>query len=85
MRVTLDIPDSYALLFSLKSIEKELKLYAALMMLKKGKISVSKGAELADVSIYEFLNSCKEYEIPVIDYSKEELTEELESLKQEMP
>lgn len=79
MRVTLDIPDKCALLFSQNEIEKEFKLYAALMLLKKGKISVSRGAELADISIYDFLSSCKEFEIPVLNFSKEELEGELAS------
>ena len=84
MKVTLDIPDSYALLFTLSSIEQELKLYAALMLVKKGKISVSKGAELCGMSIYDFMAACKENGIPTLDYSEEELSEEFESLKREM-
>ena len=67
MKVTLDIPDSYALYFTLSSIEKEFKLYTALMLVKQGKISVSRGAEFAEMTIYDFMRECKKNDIPVID------------------
>jgi len=75
MKITVDIPDS---------IEKELKLYTTLMLFKQGKISLSKASELAQMTIYDFIKECKKYEIPVVDYSKEELEEEFETLKMEM-
>jgi predicted HTH domain antitoxin len=84
MKVTLDIPDSYALYFTLSSLEKELKLFTALMLVKQGKISVSKGAELSEMSIYDFMGECKKNEIPVIDYSREELKQEFEAIKREL-
>jgi predicted HTH domain antitoxin len=83
MKVTLNIPDSYALYFGLSSIEKQFKLFTALMLVKQGRISVSKGAELSELTIYDFLRECKQNEIPVIDYSKEELKEEFENIKKE--
>jgi predicted HTH domain antitoxin len=76
MKVTLNISDSYALYFGLSSIEKQFKLFTALILVKQGKISVSKGAELSELTIYDFLRECKQNDIPVIDYSKEELKEE---------
>jgi len=84
MKVTLNIPDSYALYFGLSSIEKQFKLFTALILVKQGKISVSKGAELSELTIYDFLRECKQNDIPVIDYSKEELQEEFENIKKEL-
>ncbi len=84
MKVTLDIPDSCALYFGLSSIERQLKLFTALMLVKQGKISVSKAAELAEINIYDFFKECKENDIPVIDYSKEELNEEFENIQREL-
>jgi predicted HTH domain antitoxin len=84
MKVTLDIPDSYALYFTLSSIEKEFKLYTALMLVKQGKISVSRGAEFAEMTIYDFMRECKKNDIPVIDYSREELKQEFETIKREL-
>lgn len=87
MKVTLDIPDSYALYFNLSALsclEKQFKLFAASMLVKQGKISVSKGAELAEITIYDFFRECKGNDIPVIDYSKEELEEEFETLRKEL-
>jgi len=84
MKVTLDIPDSYALYFSLKTIEAEFLLNSALMLYKQGRLSVSKASELAGIGLYEFLKKCKENDIPVIDYSPEELTQEFTDLKKAM-
>ncbi len=84
MKVTLDIPDSYALYYTLASIEQEFKLNLALMLVKQGKISMSRGAEFAELGIYEFLHECKKNEIPVIDYSEEEILQEFEDLKQDL-
>ncbi|MCK4762054.1 MAG: UPF0175 family protein [Candidatus Aminicenantes bacterium] len=83
MRVTLDIPDSYAMYFKRRDIEKDMKLYTALILVKQGKVSLSKGAELAGITIYDFLKECRENEIPVIDYSKEKLAEEFDGIKRE--
>lgn len=84
MKVTLDLPDNCSSLFTSANIAKEIKLYIALMLFKKRKISFSKGAELAEVPIYEFMSTCNEYEIPVINYSKEELQAEFEGIKQQL-
>jgi predicted HTH domain antitoxin len=84
MKVTLDIPDSYALYFTFSSIEKEFKLYTALMLVKQGKISVSRGSEFAEMTIYDFMRECKKNDIPVIDYSREELKQEFETIKREL-
>lgn len=84
MKVTLDIPDSYALHLNPPTIEREFKLFAALMMVKQGRISVSRGSELAGLTIYDFLKECKENEIPVIDYSISDLEEEFGKIKKEL-
>lgn len=77
MNVTINIPDSFRLLFTGDSIESEIKKNNALILYKQGKISLSKAAELSDVNLYEFIAECRKNEIPVIDYSDEELEEEL--------
>jgi predicted HTH domain antitoxin len=71
MKVTVEFPDSLALYCSQYRIEDEIKLNMALMLVKQGKISVSRGSELAGLDLYAFLYECKKNEIPVLDFSME--------------
>ena len=53
-----------------KSIQ-ELKLETALNEYKKGKLSIGKAAELANVNIWEFIEQCRKNRI-ALDISEEE-------------
>lgn len=84
MKITLDLPDQYTIYFNQEEIQKEIKLNNALMLYKKHRISLSKAAEFANLPIYDFMHECKENEIPVIDYTEEELAKELDMAKKVM-
>lgn len=84
MKVVVDIPDNVAMYLKLSTLEKQLRLFTALILVRKESISISRGAELAGMTIYDFLKECKDNDIPVIDYSREELKEEFENLKKEL-
>jgi predicted HTH domain antitoxin len=49
-----------------------------LWLFQRERVTLTKAAEIAGVSLYEFLNLCKSNQIPVIDMSRDELTAELE-------
>jgi predicted HTH domain antitoxin len=55
----------------------QIRLMAALKMFELGKLSSGKAAELAGVSRVEFLDLCGRYQVPVFNYSPEELESEL--------
>ena len=55
----------------------QIRLMAALKMFELGKLSSGKAAELAGVSRVEFLDLCGRYQVPVFNYSPEELEAEL--------
>ena len=50
---------------------------------KQEKIFFPKDAELSELAIYDFLREYKQYELPVIDFSIEELEKEFENIKKE--
>ncbi|CAG1020464.1 hypothetical protein MTYM_00285 [Methylococcales bacterium] len=81
MKITLDIPEQYLIDSTPGEFGKNLKLYAALMMFKAGKLSAGSAAEFAEMDRYRFIEACEKNSIPVIDYPAEELRAEMESLK----
>jgi len=46
-------------------------------LLRKGKISQGKAAELLDISRHELFDLMAQYDVPVVDMTDEELTKEL--------
>ncbi len=56
---------------------RDLRLYAALMLFRLGKLSSGAAAELAGVPRVMFLDLCAEYDIPVSQITPDELLQEL--------
>lgn len=61
-----------------EELERDLRLYAALMFFKLGKLSSGAAAELAGVPRVLFLDLCAEYGIPVSPITPAELRREIE-------
>jgi predicted HTH domain antitoxin len=57
---------------------RDIRLYAALMFFRLGKLSSGAAAELAGVPRVMFLDLCAEYGIPVSQITPEELRREVE-------
>ncbi len=81
MNITIELPESYKLYFGDSDIECELKKNSALILYKQGKISLSKASELSEMDIYDFTAECKKNQIPVLEYSTEEIDRELENIR----
>jgi predicted HTH domain antitoxin len=62
-------------------IEREMRVSYALVLFKAARVTLSKAAELADLSIYDFMKVCKENQVSVISATREELLQELESMR----
>ena len=78
MELTLEVPDTLLGLFKNKGfMVNAFKLNNALILYKRGDISIGRAAELSNLDIYEFMHECKKNDIPVIDYSKEELVRDI--------
>lgn len=80
MKVTIDIPDKFAYLGDYSKLEKEIKQKYALSLYQDEKISLSAAAEIAGMSIYDFMYECKKNNVPVINYTPEELDKELNNI-----
>ncbi|NWF67234.1 MAG: UPF0175 family protein [Campylobacterales bacterium] len=77
MTLAIDFPDDLLVHFDKVELQQEIKKDSALMLYKKGKISLSKASELADMDIYSFMNECKIYDIVTLSISKDELEKEI--------
>ena len=56
---------------------RDVRLYAALMLFRLGKLSSGAAAEMAGVPRVAFLDLCAEYDIPVSQITVDELDQEM--------
>ena len=80
MQIAIELPNDFMAMQSEQKVKQEMRLSYALRLYKTARVTLSKAASLADLDIYEFMRCCKEEQIAVIDVTKEELQEELESM-----
>jgi len=81
MQVAINLPNDFVEMQTASVIEREMRISYALALFKAGRVTLSKGAQLADMTLYDFMKSCKDNQIPVVDMTREELIEELESMR----
>lgn len=67
--------------FSEELLKEGVGFSLALDLYREGDITAARAARIADLSVAEFLEEVSRLEIPVVDYSPEELAEELERLE----
>jgi predicted HTH domain antitoxin len=63
-------------------VEKEAKEALIFDLVRKGKISKAKAAELLGLNLWDLPKVLAEYRIPWFDYGSEELKKDLETLKE---
>ena len=81
MQLTIQLPDIYFVNSQPKKVAEQVRLYTALMMYRSGQVSAGAVCEIAEIDRYTFLSECKKNRIATIDYSVDELNEELGSYK----
>ncbi len=64
-----------------EEMARDLRLYAALMLFRLGKLSSGAAAEMAGIPRVMFLDLCAEYGIPVSPISKDDLRRELSDVQ----
>ena len=60
-------------------MEHDIRTYAALMLFRLGKLSSGAAAALAGIPRVMFLDLCADYDIPVSQISKEDLSREIQN------
>ena len=80
MTITVQVPDALleGLAESPEAIGQEIRLTAAVHLYSRGLISQGKGAEIAGVSRWEFIQALGRAEVPACQVTSEELQKEVE-------
>lgn len=84
MKINIELPDKHFLSKNQSANQNEVaqqfKLYATFMMYQLGEISAGIACEIMEINQFEFLEYCKRFHISVINYSAEDIIEDLEGL-----
>ena len=79
--ITMEVSDEFMkLLGSEEEIGKEANQALVMDMVRKGKISKSKAAELLGISLWDLPELLSRYEIPWFTYSKEQMEADMAAL-----
>lgn len=77
MQIAIELPNDFVQLQALPEIRAEVRASYALWLYQRERVTLAKAAELAGVTLLEFMQICKANRTPVIDITREELLEEL--------
>ncbi len=80
--ITMEISDELMeLLGSEEEVGREAKQALVMDLVRRGKLSRSKGAELLGINLWDLPNLLSSYEIPWFDYSKEQIEADMAALR----
>lgn len=77
MQIAINLPNDFVALQAVADIRKEIQTSYALWLYQCERVTLAKAAELAGVSLYDFMGICKSNGIAVIDMTRQELVDEL--------
>ncbi len=80
--LTIELPvELLQLLGSEEEAKREAKCALVLDLVRRGKLSRSKAAELLQIPLWDFPSFLAQYRIPWFDYSPEQLQQDLQALR----
>ncbi len=82
VELKLNVPEEifYTLNESKEDFSLKIKFYTAMELFKEHKLSLGKASELADMNKIDFMFELGKYEVPIIDYDKDDFREELKRI-----
>jgi predicted HTH domain antitoxin len=81
MQVAIDLPNDLVAFQGAASVGVEVRQSYALWLFLQERVTLAKAAEVAGLSLYQFMELCKANRTPVIDTSRQELETELAGFK----
>lgn len=75
--ISIEFPDEIAELFEEKDLENSLKKFAVLELVREGKISSGKAAEILKMTRWDFMDLMYLYDIPNVNFSEDELDRQI--------
>jgi predicted HTH domain antitoxin len=84
MTITVEVPDALLddLAESPEEVGREIRLAAAIHLYSRGLVSQGRGAEIAGLSRWEFIQALRRADVPACQVTAEELTEEVKRAHQ---
>ena len=80
--ISIDIPDELLdLLGSEDELAKEVRQSLVLDLVRQGRISRAKAADLLDINLWDLPEFLSKYRIPWFDYSEEQMEEDMATLQ----
>jgi predicted HTH domain antitoxin len=80
MQIAIELPNDFVAFQAVPDIRQEVRSSYALWLYRRERVTLVKTAEVAGVSLYDFMGICKSNPIPVIDITRDELLDELTGL-----
>jgi predicted HTH domain antitoxin len=77
MQIAIDLPNDFVAFQTMTDLKQEVRSSYALWLYQRGRVTLAKAAELAGISLYDFMSLCKSNQVPVIDMTREELLDEI--------
>ncbi len=83
MKVIMEFPEDIIKILNIPKdkLSSELKVQIALYLYEKGKLSFGKARQLSGLSLWEFMDRLRDYQIP-LKYDVEDFKEDLETIKE---
>lgn len=80
MQIAIELPNDFVAFQAVSDIRQEVRTSYALWLYQRERVTLVKAAEVAGVTLYDFMGICKSNHIPVIDITRDELLDELTAL-----
>ena len=75
--ISIEFPDEIVELFGENELEASLRKWAVLELVRAGKLSSGKAAEILGMTRWEFMELMSDYDVPMADFSEAELERQL--------
>ena len=75
--ISIELPEEITKLFSKKELEISVRKWAVLELVRAGKLSSGKAAEILGMTRWEFMYLMSDYDIPMADFPEEELERQI--------
>ncbi len=77
MQIAIELPNDFVAFQTMTDLKQEVRSSYALWLYQRGRVTLAKAAELAGMSLYDFMSLCKNNQVAVIDMTREELLDEI--------
>jgi predicted HTH domain antitoxin len=77
VQIAIELPNDFVAFQAEPVLRKEIAVSYALWLYQQERVTLAKAAELAGTDMYDFMQTCKNNQVEVINISRSELLEEI--------